>query len=315
MAGVSDYAFRRLCVDHGADYTVTEMISAKALCYADKRTAELARILREEAPVAIQIFGSEPEILARAAGMLSSGDYPGCISDTLPAAIDINMGCPVKKIVSNGEGSALMRDETLVKEIVLAVVEASRVPVTVKMRAGFDSSSVNAVKIASICEEAGATAVCIHGRTRVQMYRPPVDLEIIKEVKEALKIPVIGNGEIFSPKDALAMKNYTGCDSLMIARGSLGNPFIFEQIKDLFGGKTYEEPSDSLRLRTAKKHLGLLVADKGKDKALFEARKHIAWHIKGIPGAPALRNAVNRCTCLTDLENMLDDAIRRTETT
>ena len=309
MAGVSDSVFRRLCVLHGADMTVTEMISAKALTYADKKTAVLARILKEEAPVSIQIFGSEPEIMARAAEMLSTGNYPGCKSDVLPVAIDINMGCPVRKVVSNGEGSALLRDPLRVREIVTAVVEKSAVPVTVKMRAGFDREHINAPEIAAICEEAGAAAVCIHGRTREQMYRPPVDLSVIGAVKDAVSIPVIGNGELTSASDALTMLEKTHCDALMIARGALGNPFIFSQIKAALDGKEIPTVSRKTQLLTAKEHLRLLVEDKGVECGLREARKHIAWYIKGMPGAPAMRDAVNRCVDLNKMYEMLDNAI------
>ena len=313
MAGVSDRAFRSICIEMGADYTVTEMISAKALSFHDQKTAVLARILKDEQPIAIQIFGSEPELMADAARMLSTGNYPGCISDCLPAAIDINMGCPVHKIVSNGEGSALMKDPVRAKEIVSAVVDSSAVPVTVKMRAGYTSESINAVEIATLCEEAGAAAVTVHGRTRMQQYRPPVDLEIIREVKRAVGIPVIGNGEIMTAEDAVRMKEYTGCDSLMIARGAEGNPFLFAEIKAKSAGKDYSPPDIATRLKTALEHLRRLVADKGEYSGMLEARKHIAWYIKSVPGAPAMRDRINRTESSDVLRAMLEEEIKKAE--
>ena len=231
------------------------------------------------------------------------------MSDAKPAAIDINMGCPVRKVVTNGEGSALMKDEVRAYEIVCAVKEASAVPVTVKMRSGFDREHKNAVRIARLCEKAGASAVCVHGRTREDMYRPPVDLEIIREVKDALRIPVIGNGELMSPKDALRMKEYTGCDALMIARGALGNPFIFGQIKAAFAGKTPTETTLEERLLAAKEHLRLLIEEKGRERGTGEARKHIAWYIRGMPGAALMRDAVNRAPDPEALSSILDGAL------
>ncbi len=309
MAGISDYSFRKLCIEQGADYTVTEMVSAKALCYGDKKTAVLARVLKEEFPIAIQIFGSDPEIMAKAAAMLATGNYAYCMSDVFPAAIDINMGCPVHKIVSNGEGSALMKDEKRAEEIISAVAEASAIPVTVKMRAGYDENHINAAKIAEIAEKAGAAAVCIHGRTRERMYRPPVDLEIIREVKRTVHIPVIGNGELMCVGDALRMSEYTGCDSLMIARGALGNPFIFAEIKAAQRGDFYEKRSSKERLEMAQRHLQMMLDHKGEKSGLQEARKHIAWYIKDIPGAPAMRDRVNRIADARTLVKLLEDAI------
>lgn len=305
MAGVTDYAFRHLCIKEGADYTVSEMISAKALCFKDAKTAVLARLKREEHPIAIQIFGSDPEIMARAAKMLATGEYAGCVSEILPVAIDINMGCPVHKIVSNGEGSALMKDPVRAFEIMTAVKEACPIPVTVKIRAGFDSGHICAPRYAELAEKAGLAAVCVHGRTREQMYRPPVDPEVIKDTVSAVSIPVIGNGEIMTVKDALYMKEYTGCASLMLARGTLGNPFLFGQIKRALAGQEYEEPPYLLRLQTAMTHFELLLQDKGERTGLLEARKHIAWYIKGMPGAPALRDQINRMESPQELRAVL----------
>ena len=306
MAGVTDYSFRKLCVLWGADFCVTEMISAKALCFGDRKTATLARVLKEELPISIQIFGSDPEIVYKAARSLSTGNYPHCMSDCLPTAIDFNMGCPVHKVVSNGEGSALLKDEQRAKAVLEALVEGSELPVTVKIRAGFDSTHRNAPEIAAIAKEAGASAVCVHGRTRDQMYRPGVDYEIIRQVKQTVSIPVIGNGDIFSPEDALKMKRITGCDGLMIARGACGNPFLFSSVKAAIRGQPFREVGVQERMQTAKKHLELLVADKGERTGLYEARKHIAWYIKGLPGAPAFRDRINRTDNLKELFSILD---------
>ncbi|MBP3322214.1 MAG: tRNA dihydrouridine synthase DusB [Clostridia bacterium] len=311
MAGATDYAFRKLCIKWGADYTVSEMVSAKALCYKDAKTAVLARIRREEHPIAIQIFGSDPETMARAAKMLATGDYKGCVSEITPVAIDINMGCPVHKIVSNGEGSALMKDPIRAYEIMCAVKEGSPIPVTVKIRAGFDKNHICAPQYAEMAERAGLAAVCIHGRTREQMYTPPVDLDVIKDTVAAVSIPVIGNGEIMSVDDALKMKDYTGCSSLMIARGALGNPFLFAQIKDALEGKEIREIGYGERIRTAMSHLDLLIADKGQRTGLLEARKHIAWYIKGMPGAPAIRDRVNRIEDYESMRAILQEQLDR----
>ncbi len=308
MAGVSDFAFRKLCVEQGADYTVTEMISAKALCYKDSKTAVLARILKEETPIAIQIFGSEPKIMAEAARMLSTGNYTGCVSTTLPAAIDVNMGCPVNKIISNKEGGALMKDPVRAFEILSAVVSESAVPVTVKIRAGYDRFHINAPEIAELAERAGVSAVCVHCRTVDQMYRLPVHPEVITAVKRAVSIPVIGNGELMCAENALEMKNLTNCDALMIARGSLGNPFIFAEIKAKMYGKTYMPPSFADRLAMARRHLHLLIADKGERRGLLEARKHISWYIKEFPGASAIRDGINRAENYEEMEKLLEDA-------
>jgi tRNA-dihydrouridine synthase B len=289
------------------------MISAKALCFKDAKTAVLARLRKEEHPIAIQIFGSDPEIMAKAAKMLATGEYAGCVSEILPVAIDINMGCPVHKIVSNGEGSALMKDPVRAYEIMAAVKEASPIPVTVKIRAGFDDKHICAPFYAEMAEKAGLAAVCVHGRTREQMYRPPVDLEVIKDCVSAVKIPVIGNGEIMSVKDALFMKDYTGCSSLMLARGTLGNPFLFGQIKSALAGQEVHLPDYKTRIKTAKEHFELLLLDKGSRTGLLEARKHIAWYIKGMPGAPALRDHINRIEDENELRAILEEQLRGAE--
>ena len=307
MAGVTDYAFRRLSIQCGAEYTVSEMISAKAMHYQDEKTATLARIREGELPMAIQIFGSEPDIMAEAAQMLESGNYRGCVSDLPPSAIDINMGCPVRKIVTNGEGSALMKNPALVYDIVKAVKAAVTIPVTVKIRAGWDTSHKNAVEIALAAEEAGADALTVHGRTREQMYQPPVDYEIIARVKDSLHIPVIANGGINSAEDALWVKKETGCDGIMVARGAEGNPMLFAEIRAAFEGVPYEKPSSKELLGLAKEHIALLCEDKGESVGVREARKHLAWYVKGIRGAASFRQAVNSTWTLDSLLRLINE--------
>ena len=299
MAGVTDRSFRNICRELGAEYTVSEMISAKALCYeqlSKKNTgdpsasASLATIYKSEMPIAIQLFGREPEYIARAASMIETLSYKGCTSDTPPAAIDINMGCPVKKIVGNGEGSALMRDPKLAAEIVRAVKRSVSIPVTVKIRAGWDS--ITAPEFAKAIEDAGADLICVHARTREQMYLPGIDLGVIEATKKSVSIPVIGNGDIYTAKYALDMIDKTGCDGVMIARGALGNPWIFSEIAAAMNSEDYTPPSILERLEVAKKQLNDMLNDKPKRQAIAEAKKHIAWYIKGIEGAAAARSAV-----------------------
>ena len=307
MAGVTDYAFRRLCKRCGAEFTVSEMVSAKAMHYRDEKTATLAKIRASELPMAVQIFGSEPDIMAEAAEMLTGGDYRGCVSEASPSVIDINMGCPVRKIVTNGEGSALMKNPTLVYDIVKAVSKATPLPVTVKIRAGWDFAHMNAVEVALAAEEAGAKAVTVHGRTREQLYQPPVNYEIIARVKAALRIPVIANGGINSAEDAIRAKAETGCDGLMIARGAEGNPMIFSEILAALEGRVYEEPSHQELLGMAREHIALLCEDKGESVGVREARKHLAWYVKGIRGAASFRNAVNSTWTLPELMRLIDE--------
>ena len=234
MAGFTDFSFRKICREHGAEYTVSEMVSAKALCYeqtakkGECKTAPLAAVKREEEPMAIQLFGSEPQFVAEAARMIEEREYRGCVSDISPTAIDINMGCPMHKIVGNGEGSALMKNPRLASEIVSATVKALKnTPVTVKIRAGWDESSKNAPEMARMLEDAGASLICVHARTKEDMYSPGIDMSIIEKVKRAVSIPVIGNGDICSAPDAVNMMRATGCDGVMVGRGALGNPWIF----------------------------------------------------------------------------------------
>lgn len=301
LAGVSDSVFREICKSFGAEYTVSEMVSAKALCYEqlakkanageNSKTAPIAKVRSSELPMAVQLFGNDPKYMADAAKMIAECSYNGCTSECPPSAIDINMGCPVSKVTGNGEGSALMKDPELCGKIVYAVSRSVNIPVTVKMRAGWDQSSKNAVEVARICEANGASAVCVHGRTRTQMYNPGVDRKIIADVKNAVSIPVIANGDIFSAKDALSMLEETNCDGIMIARGALGNPWIFSEIVAKFEGKAFSPPTARDRIELAIKHAESMFRKDARN-GLAESRKHMAWYIKGIPGAAAARNQI-----------------------
>lgn len=315
LAGVSDHPFRAVCRRMGAEYTVSEMVSAKSLCYEKKsrraavaehsKTAPLAKVHADDVPMAIQIFGSEPEFMAEAAAMLVDGSYAGCRSAARPAAIDINMGCPVHKIVSNGEGSALLRDIPLAGRIVRAVKAAVDLPVTVKIRIGFDADSLCAVEMARELEDAGAAAVCVHGRTREQMYRPGVNLEQIAAVKAALRIPVIGNGDIMSAEDALRMKRETGCDGLMIARGAMGNPWLFSEIACALEGREFVPPTLGERMETAIAQMRQMIAEKGERVGFAESKKQMAWYIHGVRGAAEARGRMMVAATVREVEDIL----------
>ena len=299
MAGFTDYAFRRICREHGAEYTVSEMVSAKALCYEqigkkiEYKTAPLAAVKHEELPMAIQLFGSEPHFVAEAARMIESREYKGCVSEVAPVAIDINMGCPMHKIVGNGEGSALMKNPKLAAEIVSETVKALKnTPVTVKIRAGWDDNSKNAPEMAKILEDAGASFICVHARTREQMYNPGVDISIIEKVKNAVKIPVIGNGDVYSYEDARKMMNETGCDGIMIGRGAIGNPWIFSEISSKMNQEDYSSPTLGEVIDTCLYHIRLIREDKGERSASAEIKKHAVMYIKGVRGAASLRDSI-----------------------
>lgn len=282
MAGVADSAFRLLCRRFGAAYTVSEMISSKGLVYQDKKSRELMTLDPAERPAGIQLFGDVPEIMARAAEL--SLEYE-------PQFLDINMGCPVPKVAGNGSGAALMKNPELAAEIVRSVVGVSTVPVSVKFRKGWDAGSVNAVEFAKRMEAAGASALVIHGRTRAQMYAFPVDLEIIAAVRSAVRIPVFGNGGIYTAQDAAHMLEQTGVQGVMVAQGALGNPFVFEQIDALLNhGRVIPPPGIERRLAVMLEHARLMIERKGEQRGIAEARKHAAWYIKGSRGAAKFRS-------------------------
>jgi tRNA-dihydrouridine synthase B len=312
MAGVSDTSFRLLCRKAGAEYTVSEMVSAKALCFEQRskpsapvRTAPLADILQEEAPMAIQLFGSEPDFMREAAMLLETGTYRGAKSECAPAAIDINMGCPVHKVVGNNEGSALMRDPERAAAIVRAVKDAVKLPVTVKIRAGWDENSKNAPEFAKRMEEAGADLITVHGRTRQQFYAPSSDNRVIAAVKRAVCIPVVGNGDLFCAEDVRRMREQTECDGVMIARGAMGNPFLFSEIIAMDEGKPYTPPTDKERIDTALFHAADMVKRKGERMGLAEARKHMLWYCKGLRGAAAAREALTHAESLEEIRTVL----------
>ena len=305
MAGYTDRAMRVVSHMCGAEYSTTEMVCAKAVVFGDKKTHNLARIKSDEGNVSLQIFGSEPEIMAEAAAMLSRGyDGEGYVP---PVAIDINMGCPVNKIFGNGEGSALMKDPDLIHRIVEKTVGAVSLPVTVKIRAGVDPSSINAVECALAAESAGASLLCIHGRTRSQLYGGKADKEIIRNVKNSLHIPVIANGDVVDYASYIEMKSYTGADGVMIGRAAIGNPFIFREIVAAERGETYSEPSLDELIDMAMLELKLAVLDKGERVAIPEARKKIALYFKGFRGSASLRAGINSAVTFDDVCRMLDN--------
>lgn len=310
MAGFTDYPFRLLCRRFGADFAVSEMISAKAMTYGDRKTAELSCMPDGDSPCAIQIFGHEPKDMAKAAKMLASGEFEGCRYAKNPVAIDINMGCPVKKIVASGDGSALMKDAGLCREIVSAVCEAVSpfgVPVTVKIRAGWDKSHKNAADIASACAAGGASAVTVHARTKEQMYEPGIDLDAVKSVRLALpdSVAVIGNGDVSCPEDAFRMLEYTGCDGIMIGRAALGDPWIFAEIKSAFQGRALTPPDAAFRINTARQFVADIVNLYGEETGVRMARGRAAHFIKGMRGAAEVRARLNNACTFEEFENAL----------
>ena len=300
MAGVTDLAFRQICREHGAGLTVTEMASAKALEYGDKKTPRLLRLAPGEHPASAQIFGSDPACMARSAKRAL--ELSGC------DIIDINMGCPAPKIVGNGDGSALMKSPDLAARIVAAVKQAVPVPVTVKFRMGWDAQSVNCVEFARLCERAGADMVAVHGRTRSQQYSGTANWDIIRAVKEAVTIPVAANGDVFAPQDVPRILAHTGADFVMIGRGSLGDPWIFERAHALMQtGVLPPLPPFAERIDTAVRQIELAVADKGERVALLEARKHVNWYLKGVSHVRDFKKRISALTRLDELYALADE--------
>lgn len=285
MAGVTDIAFRELCKEMGCELVYTEMISAKALFYGSKNTKDMLVISKQEAPVAVQIFGNDPLVMAKACDFFNDNEDI-CL-------VDINMGCPAPKIVKNGEGSALMKDPKLAAQIIKEVKRASSKPVTAKFRKGFDSDNINAVEFAKELEQAGVDAVTVHGRTREQMYEGKADWDMIRKVKQAVSIPVIGNGDVVTPEDAVSIFKTTNCDAIMIGRGAMGNPWIFNQIDEKIKNINVTYPSEEDRIDMCIEHYRRAISYEGEQKAVREMRKHVGWYLKGLSNNKEIKDAVN----------------------
>jgi nifR3 family TIM-barrel protein len=307
MAGVADRAMRELCREYGAAFAVSELVSSKGISMGDRKSKILMSVHEKERPMAVQLFGSDPKIMADAAIRAA---------EEKPDFIDINMGCPAPKVAGNGGGSALLKDPPLAEQIVKAVVKATHLPVTVKIRSGWDEDSINAVEMAKRCEAAGAAAITVHGRTRKQMYAPPVDLDVIKAVKGAVKIPVIGNGDILTPADAAKMYEYTGCDFVMVGRGAMGAPWIFSQINAYLGSETVlPDPPLAKRLAVMLRQVELMMEYKDPYNAILESRKHAAWYLKGIRGAASLRRMCGEISSMEDLHKFCSMALELQDNT
>ncbi len=301
MAGVADSSFRELCISHGAAFTIGEMVSAKGICFNDRKSKELMQIGADERPCAIQLFGSVPDDMARAAVYALEFN---------PDFIDINMGCPAPKVANNGCGSALMKNPELAGKIIRAVVDAVNLPVSVKFRKGWDENSVNCVEFAKIAEYNGASFITIHGRTRKQMYAPSVDLDAIKNAKAAVTIPVIGNGDVISGETAKRMYEYTGCDFIMTGRGALGNPWIFDEINAyMSGGEILPSPTVEEKMRTMLMHAKNVCIKKGDRTGLCEMRKHALWYTKGLRDSAKLRNKFSVVSSIRELELLAEETI------
>lgn len=297
MAGVGDKAFRELCMDFGACYCVSEMVSSKGISYNSEKSAQLMELSEKEHPCAVQIFGNEPSTMAQAAQFALRYS---------PEIIDINMGCPAPKISSNGSGAALMKDPKLCGEIVKAVTQAVDIPVTVKIRKGFDDDNINAVKVAQICEENGASCITVHGRTKAQYYSGVCDLEIIRDVKHNVSVPVIGNGDVCDYQSAVKMYEYTGCDLVMVGRASLGNPWVFSNINAYFNGSQIVTPTLNQKLDVMKKHIEKLCEYKGEYIGMRESRAHIPHYLKGFNGAAKFRNEACKVSTLSDMYALIN---------
>ncbi|MCI8830470.1 MAG: tRNA dihydrouridine synthase DusB [Lachnospiraceae bacterium] len=301
MAGVTDLPFRLLCKEQGCSLVYTEMVSAKAILYKNKNTRALLEVKEEEHPVAVQLFGSDPAVMAEIAAQVEEGPFE---------IIDVNMGCPVPKIVKNGEGSALMRNPKLAEKILTAMVKATKKPVTVKFRKGFENGDSAAVEFAKMAEASGVAAVAVHGRTREQYYSGKADWDIIRQVKDAVSVPVIGNGDIFEPEDAVRMMEETGCDGVMIARGAKGNPWIFGRTKGLMEtGITPPKPSGGEIRDMILRHGRMLSECKGEKAGIREMRSHMAWYTSGLPNSASLRNDMNQAETYEDMEKLLKERL------
>lgn len=304
MAGVADRSYRLMCRAYGAVYSVSEMVSAKGICYSDKKTAELCTVTDDERPMGVQLFGSEPDFMAEAVKI---------VLDYSPDIIDINMGCPVPKVVNTGAGSSLMKNVSLAAEITEAAVKAAGdIPVTVKIRSGWNSDSVNAVEMAKALEASGAAAVAVHGRTRDMFYSGAADLGIIKAVKEAVKIPVIGNGDVTDAESCLRMYRETGCDLVIIGRGSYGNPFVFEEIEAAVEGMEYTRPSVEEKMRVMLRHIRMILENspKTEELAIHEARKHAAWYMNGYYGSAKFRARCYQLSSYLEAEELAETFIK-----
>ncbi len=297
MAGITDMPFRALCREQGATFSYTEMISAKALYYKNKNTLPLLQVAEGERPIAVQLFGNEPDLLAQEALKLEDGPYD---------VFDVNMGCPVPKVVNNGEGSALMRDPEKIGQIVSAMTKVLHKPVTIKIRKGFSADQINAVEVAKRAEDAGAAAIAIHGRTREEYYSGHADYDIIRQVKEAVSIPVMGSGDIYKGKDAKRMLDETGCDAVMIARGARGNPWVFREVAHfLETGEELPRPSVEEVKEMILRHARMLIDFCGENMAIRQMRKHAGYYVTGYPDASKIRREVNLCVTFSDLERTL----------
>ena len=309
MAGVTDHAFREICADFGAELMFTEMLSAKAIHFEDKKTAELGELYDNE-PTGVQIFGSEPLIMANAAEKIATASYKYCKSKNLPRSIDINMGCPAPKVTNNGEGSGLLKTpdvaEAIVREVKCAVnAVAPDIPVTVKMRIGWDEAHIIGVDFAKRMEQAGADAITVHGRTREGRFSAPINFDEIAKIKKSLCIPVIANGEIFTSADAVRMFENTGCDAVMIGRGAMGNPWLFGEIRAALYGQTYTAPSAGQRIEVALRQLDTAIREKGERLAVLQCRGQLSWYLKGIRGASGARSALNSASTREEMRAVL----------
>ncbi|MBQ6718378.1 MAG: tRNA dihydrouridine synthase DusB [Clostridia bacterium] len=302
MAGVADRAMREICVGHGAGFTVGELTSARGVMQGDKKSARLLECFDSDAVCASQLFGRDPDIMAQAALRAE---------ELNPDFIDINMGCPAPKVAGHGGGSALMKEPTLAAKIVEEVARVSHVPITVKMRAGWDNDSLNAVELARMCESAGAAAITVHGRTRKQMYAPPVNYDIIRDVKRTVKIPVIANGDVVDAMSAKFMYEYTGCDYVMVGRGAQGNPFVFDEINAYFEGRNYTQPTLQERYKTCMRQIELMHKYKDPRTAILESRKHTAWYLTGLRGSASLRRMCGEISSIDDIKIIFEKALEQ----